>query len=56
MEFCGGGSLQEIYHGEGQDSRAQGTAAFSPSPTPTQGRKGELEPWIWAPVHFSLAV
>lgn len=30
MEFCGGGSLQEIYHGEGQDSRPQRATDFSP--------------------------
>lgn len=31
MEFCGGGSLQEIYHGEGQDSRPQRATGFFPS-------------------------
>lgn len=44
MEFCGGGSLQEIYHGEGQDSRPQRATAFFPPSTPTCGRREELGP------------
>lgn len=39
MEFCGGGSLQEIYHGEGQDSRPQRATAFFPPP-PNKGQEG----------------
>lgn len=50
MEFCGGGSLQEIYHGEGQDS------SLLPTPTPTKGRRGEVGCWTWFPLYSSLAL
>lgn len=42
MEFCGGGSLQEIYHGE---ARAPGPSRpqRSPTPTPLGYRRG-----LWA--------
>lgn len=37
MEFCGGGSLQEIYHGEYRDSRPQRATAFSQPALPQHG-------------------
>lgn len=56
MEFCGGGSLQEIYHGEGPAARPQRTRVFFPPlpftpnfPLPPhsniarQGRPGSLD-------------